>query len=136
MTIPSRIHEERGAVVVEFAIIATLLVMLVFGLIEFGKTYSQYEVFLNAAREGARKGAVRADKPTILDAVNSAAVGYPITGPVSITVNEAPAGDQPCNDDNVGDDLKVSWDQEFSIQIPFLPDLTPTVTIRGVFRCE
>lgn len=110
--------------------------MLVFGIIEFGKTYSQYQVFLNAAREGARKGAVRADKATILDAVNDGAVGYPISGPVSITVDNAPASDPPCNDDSVGQDLRVSWNQVFAIQVPFLPDLNPTVKIRGVFRCE
>jgi TadE-like protein len=130
------LHEERGAVVVEFAIISALLLMLVFGIIEFGKTYSQYEVFLNAARQGARTGAVREDQGAILDAVKRSAVGYQITGPISITVKDAPAGDQPCDDATVGQDLKVSWDQVFSIQIPFLPDLSPTVKIRGVFRCE
>jgi hypothetical protein len=137
LTIPRwRLHEERGAVAVEFALIASLLIALVFGLIEFGRSYSEYQVFLNAAREGARKGAVRADKGSILEAVDKASAGYEITPPVSITVNEADASDPPCNDDSVGDDLRVSWNQVFSIRIPFLPDFHPTVLIQGVFRCE
>jgi TadE-like protein len=121
---------------VEFAIIASLLVMLVFGIIEFGKTYSQYQVFLNAARQGARKGAVRASEAEINQAVSDAAVGYDLSEPPKITVAGGSPDDPPCNDNTVGEDLKVSWKQVFSIQIPFLPDLSPTVNIRGVFRCE
>lgn len=120
----------------EFAIIASLLLMVVFGIIEFGRTYSQYEVFLNAAREGARKGAVRATTGEIDQAVSDASVGYPRSEPPTITVNGAPPGDPPCSDDTVGQDLKVSWKQLFKMQIPFVPALNATVTIRGVFRCE
>lgn len=121
----------------EFALIASLLIVLVFGIIEFGRAYSQYEVYLNAAREGARKGAVRAEQSDIRDAVVNSAAGYPVDrNAISITVDKANAGDPPCSDDSVGDDVKVSWDQEFSVQIPFLPDFSPTVNIRGVFRCE
>jgi TadE-like protein len=137
LTLPSQgIHDERGAAAVEFAIVASLLVMLVFGIIEFGKTYSEYQVFLNAARQGARKGAVRAPTEEINKAVSDASVGYPRSEPPTITVEGASPGDPPCNDDTVGQDLKVSWNQVFSINIPFLPDLSPTVNIRGVFRCE
>jgi Flp pilus assembly protein TadG len=123
-------------VAVEFAIISVLLVMLVFGIVEFGTTYSKYQVFLNAAREGARNGAVRATTSEIDQAVADAAAGYPRSEPPTITVNGSGAGDPPCNDDTVGQDLKVSWNQLFAMQIPFLPDLSATVNIRGVFRCE
>jgi hypothetical protein len=138
LIIPSRVHEERGAVAVEFALISTLLIMLVLGIIEFGRSYSQYEVFLNAAREGARKGAVRATTGEIQQAVKDGAVGYPLSEfPPAVTVNGAvPAADPPCSDDTVGQDLRVSWNQVFKIQVPFLPDLSTTVKIRGVFRCE
>lgn len=136
MTIPSQIKEERGAVVVEFAIIATLLVMLVFGIIEFGRTFSEYQVFLNAARAGARKGAVRALQEDIRDAVVEAAVGYPIDrSAIEIAVKEAETLDPPCNDETVGKDLQVKWTQEFEIDIPFLP-LSASRDIQGVFRCE
>jgi Flp pilus assembly protein TadG len=139
--IRSRIHalrEERGAVAVEFALISILLFMLVFGIIEFGRSYSQYEVFLNAAREGARKAAVRKSVAEINQAVSDGAVGYPLSQyPPDISRNGAPTlEDPPCNDDTVGQDLKVSWDQNFNINVPFLPDLNATVNIKGVFRCE
>jgi TadE-like protein len=135
---PNGFRDERGAIVVEFAIISTLLLVLVFGIIEFGLTFSRYEVYLNAAREGARKGAVRADKGAILDSVANAGADYPMPArdQISITVDNGPTGDPPCDDATVGHDLKVGWRQVFKIQIPLLPDLNPSVQIEGVFRCE
>jgi type II secretory pathway pseudopilin PulG len=132
-----RINQDRGAVAVEFALIASLLVMLIFGIVEFGTAYSQYQVFQNAARQGARAGAVRGTSSKIDQAVSEASAGYELSNPPAITVNDsAPASDPPCDDTSVGEDLKVSWNQVFTIDIPFLPDMSATVNIRGVFRCE
>lgn len=44
----------RGAAVVEMAIVAPLLLTLVFGIIEFGWVFMAYQTITNAAREGAR----------------------------------------------------------------------------------
>jgi Flp pilus assembly protein TadG len=43
---------------VEFAIAAPLLVLLLFGIIEFGRFFFLYNNLSNAAREGARLGAI------------------------------------------------------------------------------
>jgi hypothetical protein len=48
---------ERGAVVVEFALIAPLLILLVLGVATAGITYSRANGLSNAVREGARFGA-------------------------------------------------------------------------------
>src|SRR6476620_5305403 len=56
-----RIHGERGAAAVEFAIVATLFFMLVFGIIDFGFAFHSWNNTANAAREGARRGAVSSD---------------------------------------------------------------------------
>ncbi len=54
-----RFHRERdGAAMVEFAIIAPLLFVLIFGIIDFGRVFFLYNNLTNAAREGARLGAV------------------------------------------------------------------------------
>ncbi len=42
----------------EFALISTLLLILLFAIISFGLTYSRYQVLIGAAREGARGAAV------------------------------------------------------------------------------
>jgi Flp pilus assembly protein TadG len=51
---------ERGAALVEFAVLAPLLVFLIFGIIEFGWLFGQYNDIRHAAREGARFAAVDA----------------------------------------------------------------------------
>ena len=47
-------RSESGAEVIEFALTLPLLLLVVFGIIEFGFVFQQYEVVTNAAREGAR----------------------------------------------------------------------------------
>ena len=49
-----RIHGERGAAAVEFAIVATLFFCLVFAIIDFGFAFHSWNNTANAAREGAR----------------------------------------------------------------------------------
>lgn len=49
---------ERGAAAVEFAIVAPLLFLLVFAIIDFGFAFHGWDAIQNAAREGARVGAV------------------------------------------------------------------------------
>ena len=54
----ARARSQRGAVAVEFALIFPVLVLLVFGIIEFGGGFHAWDATQNAAREGARLGAV------------------------------------------------------------------------------
>jgi Flp pilus assembly protein TadG len=53
-------RDERGAAMVEFAIIAPVLLLLVFGIVDFGRYFFLYNNLTNSAREGARLGAVSA----------------------------------------------------------------------------
>ena len=46
----------RAAAVVEFAVVAPVLFLLVFGMIEFGRMVMVQQVLTNASREGARVG--------------------------------------------------------------------------------
>jgi Flp pilus assembly protein TadG len=45
---------ERGAEVIEFAIILPVLLLVVFGIVDFGFLFQRYVVLTNAAMEGAR----------------------------------------------------------------------------------
>src|SRR5919106_284496 len=53
-----KLREERGASAVEFAIIASLLLMILFGTITFGITFNRIQGLQSAAREGARLGSL------------------------------------------------------------------------------
>ena len=55
------IKNQKGAAVVEFAIVLSLLVLLVIGAIEFGILYYNKQVITNASREGARAGIIAFD---------------------------------------------------------------------------
>lgn len=48
----------NGAAAVEFAIILPLLILVLFGIIEFGLLLFNQQIITNAAREGARAGIV------------------------------------------------------------------------------
>ena len=51
--------DQKGAAAVEFAIVLPFLVLLVFGIIEFGTMFYNEQVITNASREGARVGIVQ-----------------------------------------------------------------------------
>ena len=55
-SIPGRKRAERGASLVEFAIIAPLLFLLLFGIIELGRAVATFNAVNTAAREGTRYG--------------------------------------------------------------------------------
>lgn len=51
-------RSERGAAMIEFAIVAPLLFLLLFGIVDGGKFFFEYNQIAGAARAGARAGAV------------------------------------------------------------------------------
>lgn len=60
MKIGNRNQSECGASAVEFALLLPLLMMLVFGIVEFGLAMYRQAILTNASREGARLGIVQA----------------------------------------------------------------------------
>ena len=49
-----RSRDERGAAAVEFALVLPILILLVFGIIEFGFVFNRWLTVTHAAREGVR----------------------------------------------------------------------------------
>lgn len=54
----TKLRNRTGAAVVEFALVAPIFIMLVFGIIEFGRGVLVQQVITNATREGAREAAL------------------------------------------------------------------------------
>ncbi|MCA4135134.1 TadE/TadG family type IV pilus assembly protein [Arthrobacter sp. M4] len=69
-----RRDKERGAVAVEFAIVAPILVLLLMGIMEYGRAYNAQVSLTNAAREGVRVMAVNNNQTTAKTAAKNAAV--------------------------------------------------------------
>lgn len=64
--LPRFIREsERGQALVEFTMILPILLILLFGLIDFGRAFYTWMIVTNAAREGARIAAVQANQSAV-----------------------------------------------------------------------
>jgi hypothetical protein len=160
-----RVRGERGAAAVEFAIVSIVLLLFVFGTIQFGIAFNRHQGIQAAAREGARiasvggtevdvKTRVRAaqslfdpaDVKITIDYSDNDGVSYPGSNkicddtagsdPCSATL--APA---PCGIAGIGNLVRVTASVpgasgEYAIIIPMWGNAAVTYTGRGVFRCE
>jgi Flp pilus assembly protein TadG len=137
--IRNRISREDGVAAVEFAIILPVLALILFGVLEFGRVWSQYQLYQGAAREGARCAAVKADEDqdcNIQASIDNAASPFETSEDATVQLVGGGALSDGCTPDTVGEDVQVSWDQELEINIPFWKNVTMTPTIKAVFRCE
>jgi hypothetical protein len=66
-------RHERGVALVEFAMVLPLLLVLVFGIIDFGRAFQTWITLTNAAREGARLGTVSQDAQAVVQRCQSTA---------------------------------------------------------------
>ncbi len=102
------LKRENGASAVEFAITLPLLVVLMFGIIEFSLALYDKAMITNASREGARAGIVYRDPavtdPEIISVVNNYLGNHLITfgGAPNATVTVTRNGSSP------GGQLKVT----------------------------
>jgi hypothetical protein len=134
------IKREEGVAAVEFALILPVLFLILFGVLEFGRVWSQYQLFQGAAREGARCAAVASSSNCVVqDRINAAAEPYKPQPSAQIKVLNGPTpGPRPigCLSTDQGNDVQVSWPQQLQVDIPFWSNMTITTTIKAVFRCE
>lgn len=93
-------HPQRSQALIEFALVSPVLLLLLFGVIDVGRTIFYYNTVNNAAREGARAAARASNQlPTnndVLNVVTGQMQGIPVTepcpqGPVTTTIPPANA---------------------------------------------
>jgi Flp pilus assembly protein TadG len=66
------ITNERGQTMTEFAIVLPILVVLLFGIVQFGITFNNYVTLTDAARAGARRAAVARNESDPVGAATTA----------------------------------------------------------------
>lgn len=90
-------NRRRGAAAVEFAIVAPVLILLLMGMFEFGRTLMVQQILTNGAREGARKsvlpGATEANVLSTIDSYMSSSGLAGHTRQVSPNPTSAQTGD-------------------------------------------
>jgi Flp pilus assembly protein TadG len=125
---------DRGSVAVEFALVLPLLLLIVFGIIDFGRALNAQITLTEAAREGARLAAL--GQPNVVSRTQAAATGL---SPVSVTVTSCPFGA------GASDDASVTVSYQFTFITPIGaiaglfgggPGSPLTMTATGVMPCE
>lgn len=85
-------NRRPGAATVEFAIVAPLFIMLVFGMIEYGRMVMVQQLITSAGREGARMGVLEG---VTVDQVTTTVTNYLEESSVNgatVTVSPSPLG--------------------------------------------
>jgi Flp pilus assembly protein TadG len=127
------LKDQKGASAVEFALVLPILVIIVFGIIEFSLALYDKAMITNASREGARAGIVYRTEPSsgdysplsdaeIANIVNQYLRNYLITfgGPANATTTVTRNGS------GVGSELKVSVGYTYTFLV--LPNLITNLT--------
>jgi Flp pilus assembly protein TadG len=154
MTFRRRRHEEDGAAAVEFALLAPVFIMLVFGVISFGLVFAQQLGLSNGARQAARAGVVQgATCAQIYAAAQDAAGTVGMSGTsVTVTITRGasagaatnPCGatpststTQPCAGSTAGDSVfvKTAYTSQLIIPPVIFKGSYP-INASGAYECE
>jgi Flp pilus assembly protein TadG len=133
-----RLRNQDGASAVEMAILAPLLFMVVFAIIEFGIAFLQIQSIRTAVREGGRAAAVGVIASDVQQKTIDASSGA-IPDGQNANVDVSPTR---CGNNNIGSDITVSYDTAdlpdggVIVRIPFVPDIVMQPVISADFRCE
>ncbi|MDZ7676002.1 MAG: TadE family protein [Acidimicrobiales bacterium] len=147
-------RDERGAALVEFALILPLLCALLFGIVQFGLAYDRKQSVNSAAREGARLAGLEAS--TFLEITDRARSTYDIAAassePPEVEVldgdensygTRASGGgssgvqtNMPCSETEGDEYVVVIVRSGYDFTIPFYGPAPADITGRAEFRCE
>ncbi|MGH8945450.1 MAG: TadE/TadG family type IV pilus assembly protein [Acidimicrobiia bacterium] len=115
---------ERGASLIEFALLLPILILLIFGMVEFGRAYNAKVTLTHATREGVRKLAITKDPAqAVMTTVDAATSLDPALISVSTTA---------CTS---GSPTSVTATYPFSYEIPLFGSGTWSLSSTGVMRC-
>lgn len=118
-------HRDDGAALVEFALVLTLLTLILFGIIEFGRAYNAQVTLTHASREGVRVLAITGDADAAAAATRGAA---PSLDPSLVAVSTTPC--------SPGYPTEVRASYPFLLDIPFFGSRTLTLDATAVMRCS
>ena len=121
---------DEGAAAVEMALILPILLLLLFGVVDFGRAYNAQLTLTHAARESVRVRALGGTAMEVQDRAVLAAVGLP-----GVTASPPPAEPALCQ---FGNPTSVIVTAPFTFITPFIADLAPglsSLSAEGVMRC-
>lgn len=120
----SRSRGDSGVIAIEFVLILPLILVFLFGIIQFGRAYNAKIELSAAVREGARALALGSGDPA-----TTTADAAPGLDAASITVETSGS---PCTS---GSPAWVKATYPFSLNIPWFSSDTIQIAAKGVMRC-
>lgn len=130
---------DLGASTVEFAIVLPVLLLIVFGTIQFGIAYNRMQGLQAAAREGARLASVGASYSEIEERAQASQSLFD-TDDVQVLVSSDSSvpSDPPCSKVGALVEVTVEVDpsKEYAITIPLMGEYEIRYSASGKFRCE
>jgi len=123
---------QKGASAVEFALVLPLLVVITFGIIEFGMLIYNQQVITNASREGARAGILASSprvSPTGTNSIDSVVQNYCASHLVTFATTKNPPTTSVTGysaNAAFGTDLSVQVSYQYSFLV--IPNFFPGIT--------
>jgi Flp pilus assembly protein TadG len=117
-------RRERGAALVEMALVLPVLVLLIVGLFEFGRAYNAKITLTHATREGVRVYSISGDPDDAVSTVLSAAIPLD-TSLINVTTTDCDRGEP----------TSVSATYPHSYNIPLFGAATINLSSTAVMRC-
>jgi uncharacterized protein (UPF0333 family) len=121
---------EKGQSIVEFALILPLVILMIFGILDFGRVFHAYLAIDHAGREAARAASIGKDNTTILNtAVNDA---------TSIGLKSEQVVIDPSGSRSSGTEAKITISYPVTFLTPIIGNLISPLTLTNttVMRVE
>jgi Flp pilus assembly protein TadG len=127
----------RGQSLVEFALVLPILLILLLGILDFGRAVAAYNGVSNAARTGVRVAIVNQDETAIEDAVQAETIAF---GDAVVTfdpnaedVPDCPQASGPCCP-QIGCVVGVTVSTEYLPATPIFSQLVGSITVSSESR--
>ncbi len=127
--------DDKGAAAIEMALVLPILIMLVFGIVEFGRTYNARIELSGAAREATRIMVVRQGSPSAASDATATARQAAPTVCISATdttcsVTPSVASCPP------GGNISVTVARNWTVTVPLVFTRSFTISGTAVMRCS
>jgi len=126
---PLRRSSEGGQSLVEFALVLPILLILLLGVLDFGRAVAAYNAVSNGARSGARVAVVDQNPAAVEAAVESEAIGL---DSVSVAFDGTLDPDPQCP--RIGCLIEVTVSTQYQPATPLIGNIVGSFTVSSTSR--
>jgi Flp pilus assembly protein TadG len=130
MLISKKLKDQKGVALVEFAIALPLLLLLLFGFIEFGVLLHNKQVITNASREGAR-AAINPIPLLTQQQVIDIVTDYCDQNLISFGTSSIPTVTPPAANRVFPQEVTITVTWNYGFLVPSIIGLGSTITLNG-----